>query len=101
MPTAKPLYLEIADKITEDIRSGALVPGTELPSTSWRDAVEATGRPAGDGRPLVGAELGDQFVDGRDPPTVRTGEQAHGPVRAEHQPLRPERFDDNVDVRAQ
>jgi DNA-binding GntR family transcriptional regulator len=34
MPTAKPLYLEIADKITEDIRSGTLTPGTELPSTS-------------------------------------------------------------------
>lgn len=34
MATAKPLYLTIADKITDDIRSGRLKPGDELPSSS-------------------------------------------------------------------
>jgi GntR family transcriptional regulator len=33
MATAKPLYLTIADKITDDIRTGRLKPGDELPST--------------------------------------------------------------------
>jgi DNA-binding GntR family transcriptional regulator len=34
MPTAPPLYLEIADKITAAIRSGDLRPGAILPSTT-------------------------------------------------------------------
>jgi DNA-binding GntR family transcriptional regulator len=34
MPTAPPLYLEIADKITAQIRSGQLRPGAALPSTA-------------------------------------------------------------------
>lgn len=34
MPTAKPHYLAIADTISDDIRTGKLKPGTELPSTT-------------------------------------------------------------------
>ncbi len=34
MSTAPPLYLEIADQITEQIRAGKLRPGTALPSTT-------------------------------------------------------------------
>jgi GntR family transcriptional regulator len=34
MSTAEPYYREIADEITEQIKSGKLAPGTKLPSTS-------------------------------------------------------------------
>ena len=34
MPTAQPLYLEIADTITEQVRTGKLKPGDVLPSTA-------------------------------------------------------------------
>lgn len=34
MSTAPPLYLEIADQITAQIRAGRLKPGAALPSTS-------------------------------------------------------------------
>lgn len=34
MPTAQPSFRRIVDEITEKIRSGELMPGTKLPSTS-------------------------------------------------------------------